>query len=593
MGAGFALETGMMAPVQVKDKVYALRTESVTADQVKLDLRRQSRVCTVTVTPEDLQEKPVEMSEAEQKKLLAKEAEWAKLFGEPKAFLASETEVELKTVLNTDQKAALAKGAQQVFEQLLTAKPQAKKPSLAERCKLEKLEGFIEHVTSRKCRVEVLIRNFVPAYITRLETATDVLKNQLAVNVFHRKFELPMAPRSDEPGTARLDETWNLAPRAVVRGFVQVHQQWFMVLENARLPKNQEAWPLAGGMYPTNLKVEVHHHRSKWTSFHALVTPEASAVSNPLVGSMLVGFSKFHFLLDGKEVTCTDFLRRLADYSNTLDVRVAGNRAVASASASTATVATAEIGWKSLAHVYCMNLDHRPERWEFMQGQFQRLRLPVERFSAVNGRELDVPELAMNGIIAMEALPRYYLPDEQKLFGTDLTAGAIGCALSHMLIWRDIVRRCAEDGVDPRAPFLVIEDDCQFCPEFSESLLLERLSHVPEDWQIVYLGGQDLLRRQHLYEVGKGVRRLYKGFRETTAYVINDAGAKACLEVSVPLHWQIDTHMNDESLREGLKPPKPGHQDHTMHPRGYFLWPGIVAQQREGFPTDVQKMEHD
>ncbi|CAL1164307.1 unnamed protein product, partial [Cladocopium goreaui] len=119
----------------------------------------------------------------------------------------------------------------------------------------EKLEGFIEHVTSRKCRVEVLIRNFVPAYITRLETTTDVLKNQLAVNVFHRKFELPMAPRSDEPGTARLDETWNLAPKAVVRGFVQVHQQWFMVLENARLPKNQEAWPLAGGMYPTNLKV--------------------------------------------------------------------------------------------------------------------------------------------------------------------------------------------------------------------------------------------------------------------------------------------------------------------------------------------------
>ncbi|CAJ1439285.1 unnamed protein product, partial [Effrenium voratum] len=210
------------------------------------------------------------------------------------------------------------------------------------------------------------------------------------------------------------------------------------------------------------------------------------------------------------------------------------------------------IAWKSLAHIYCVNLDHRPERWDFMQRQFQRLRLPAQRFAAVDGRQLDVPDLAMNGIISMEALPRYYLPDEQKLFGTDLTDGAIGCALSHMLIWRDIIRRCTEDGVDPRAPFLVIEDDCQFCPDFSEELLLERLSHVPQDWEIVYLGGQDLLRRQHLYEVGKGARRLYKGFRETTAYLINDAGAKACLEVSVPLFWQIDTHMNDESLREGL-----------------------------------------
>ncbi|CAE6964920.1 unnamed protein product [Symbiodinium natans] len=291
---------------------------------------------------------------------------------------------------------------------------------------------------------------------------------------------------------------------------------------------------------------------------------------------------------------CT--LRRLVSTANTVHRRKARSRLgglAALSSAATAVRPSEAIGWQSLAHIYCMNLDHRPERWEFMQKQFQKLRMPVERFSAVNGRDLDVPELAMNGVIAMEALPRYYLPDEQKLFGTDLTAGGIGCALSHMLIWRDIIQKCAEDGVDPRAPFLVIEDDCEFAQGFSEEVLLERLSHVPQDWEIVYLGGQDLLRRQHLYEVGQGVRRLYKGFRETTAYVINDAGAKACLEVSVPLYWQIDTHMNDESLREGLKPPKPGHADHTMHPRGYFLWPGIVAQQRDGFPTDVQKVEHD
>ena len=26
------------------------------------------------------------------------------------------------------------------------------------------------------------------------------------------------------------------------------------------------------------------------------------------------------------------------------------------------------------------------------------------------------------------------------------------------------------------------------------------------------------------------------------------------LQVCVPMHWQVDTHLNDESLREGLKP---------------------------------------
>jgi len=248
--------------------------------------------------------------------------------------------------------------------------------------------------------------------------------------------------------------------------------------------------------------------------------------------------------------------------------------------------------WSSIERIYCINMDHRPERWKFMQEQFAKLQMPAQRFSAVNGRELDVPRLADAGLIAKEALPRYFLPMDQKLFGTDLTDGGIGCAMSHLLIWRDIVSQCVSGAAAPDASFLVIEDDCQFDPTFSESLLRQRLSSVPDDWQIVYLGGQDLLKRQHQYQVAPGVRRLYKGFRETTAYMINQAGAKACLEVCVPMHWQVDTHLNDESLREGLVPPKPDEKDYTMHPRGYCLHPPIVVQQRDAFPTDVQPCEH-
>lgn len=228
-----------------------------------------------------------------------------------------------------------------------------------------------------------------------------------------------------------------------------------------------------------------------------------------------------------------------------------------------------------------------------MQKQFGKLQLPVERFSAVDGKTLDVPHLAEIGIIAKEAMPRYYLPDEMKLFGTDLTDGGIGCALSHLMIWKDIVNQCAQGTADAKSVFLVVEDDCQFAEGFSESLLQERLSHVPEDWELIYLGGQDLMHKQHMFPAGQGVRRLYKGFRETTAYVVNEAGAKACLEVCVPMYWQVDTHLNDESLRHGLRPPKPGEQEFTMRPRGYCLHPPIVAQNRDGFPTDVQKVEHD
>mmetsp|Transcript_52682 Transcript_52682/g.133749 ORF Transcript_52682/g.133749 Transcript_52682/m.133749 type:complete len:388 (-) Transcript_52682:71-1234(-) len=239
--------------------------------------------------------------------------------------------------------------------------------------------------------------------------------------------------------------------------------------------------------------------------------------------------------------------------------------------------------WKSLRGSYCINLDRRPERWSFMQDHFARLRLPVRRWSAVDGRDLDVEALAEGGLIDRKAMPRYRLPDDVKLFGVDLTAGGIGCALSHMQIWKDVVENYSdEDGW-----FLVVEDDCDFSADFSEEVLAKRLSQVPSDSEMVFLGGQDLMRRQAALEVAPGVRRLYRGFRETTAYLVTVAGCKACLEVSVPMSWQIDTHLteNEVELKDGLS--------YTFKPRGYCLFPPLVEQERSRFKTDVQKQEHD
>merc|ERR1712183_759061 len=90
-----------------------------------------------------------------------------------------------------------------------------------------------------------------------------------------------------------------------------------------------------------------------------------------------------------------------------------------------------KLPWQCFSSVYCVNLDRRPERWNFMTEQFQRLRMPVQRWRAVDGKELDVQHMVDIGIIASQAPPRYQLPDDLKLFCTDLTDGGIGCALSH------------------------------------------------------------------------------------------------------------------------------------------------------------------
>eukprot|EP00418_Pyrodinium_bahamense_P019200 CAMPEP_0179126530 /NCGR_PEP_ID=MMETSP0796-20121207/59897_1 /TAXON_ID=73915 /ORGANISM="Pyrodinium bahamense, Strain pbaha01" /LENGTH=476 /DNA_ID=CAMNT_0020825283 /DNA_START=71 /DNA_END=1498 /DNA_ORIENTATION=+ len=64
-------------------------------------------VCSVTVTAEDLEGKPVELSEAEQRKLAAKEAEWARLFGEPTSTVATADDAKVATVV---QQSALPVG---------------------------------------------------------------------------------------------------------------------------------------------------------------------------------------------------------------------------------------------------------------------------------------------------------------------------------------------------------------------------------------------------------------------------------------------------------------------------------------------------
>ena len=228
--------------------------------------------------------------------------------------VATDADIELAVVKSSAPAATFApsshgsaQAAQAVFSSMLTspavAKDARKKTTLADRCKLSTLSGLIEHATQTTCSLLVEPRNFAPAYITKLTTATDVLFDDLVINAYHRKNELPQAPRSDEPSTVRFDASWGMSGTAAVHGFVKRKNVWFMVLKGAHL-STDSAWPRGAGMYPTNLKPEAHHHRSKWVSFHSLVMPEEPhGTGVPLVGSALVGFPSFRFILDGREIT--------------------------------------------------------------------------------------------------------------------------------------------------------------------------------------------------------------------------------------------------------------------------------------------------
>lgn len=233
---------------------------------------------------------------------------------------------------------------------------------------------------------------------------------------------------------------------------------------------------------------------------------------------------------------------------------------------------------------FVLNLDRRPDKWAHVQQQCKRAKLDrfiaggkIERVSGVDGTTLSIDQLAADGVVTAMGKQRFQLPLEEKLFGMDLTPGALGCALGHRAIWQRVVdenlQRC-----------LILEDDVEWSPKFAR-LIRERWAAVPDDWGIVYFGGLDLLAKGKPPRpfVAEGVRLAYRGHRELTAYVVNAKSAQRCLELSVPMTWQVDTHICEQCVDDPV-----AQDSYIADPKSYVFQPALAIQVTV-FGTDVQK----
>lgn len=121
-------------------------------------------------------------------------------------------------------------------------------------------------------------------------------------------------------------------------------------------------------------------------------------------------------------------------------------------------------GLEGVDCIYLINLDRRPDRLARMQNIFESYDLHVQRFSAVDGKQLTTET-------------------KQALFGpypVRMTNGSIGCLLSHLSILHDAYQRkfkciwVVEDDVD------VLEDPHVFVP------LLRALQKHDSKWDLFF-----------------------------------------------------------------------------------------------------------
>jgi glycosyl transferase family 25 len=105
---------------------------------------------------------------------------------------------------------------------------------------------------------------------------------------------------------------------------------------------------------------------------------------------------------------------------------------------------------RSFSRIVCINLDRRPDRWRRVRTRFARHGIePVERFAAVDGSRVAVPEVWKG------------------------REGAYGCLRSHL----DVVAAARDDRNED---LLVFEDDVEFAPDLGERFA-RAMAQLPDD----------------------------------------------------------------------------------------------------------------
>ena len=97
---------------------------------------------------------------------------------------------------------------------------------------------------------------------------------------------------------------------------------------------------------------------------------------------------------------------------------------------------------KTKYKIFVINLERSESRWKAMRVQLERLGLPYERFSAVDGRE-----------ISDEVLRRHYSAElNRRKYYVDLSRSEIACYISHLRVCEKILSENLDYAI-------ILEDD--------------------------------------------------------------------------------------------------------------------------------------
>lgn len=175
--------------------------------------------------------------------------------------------------------------------------------------------------------------------------------------------------------------------------------------------------------------------------------------------------------------------------------------------------------------IYLINLDRAKERLNFVLPFIEGLGFPVERISAVDGRNISLEDVDYD--------PEEYL----RRFKMYPEPGTIGCALSHMRVW-ELFMQSQYDYA------LIFEDDVQFDPEILKT-------HVDfcvcnnKLWDMVFF---ELIHRGWPVEILKtdsdhALCTYLANVQHAGCYLISRKAAQRLIDNFYPIRMPVDHYM--------------------------------------------------
>jgi GR25 family glycosyltransferase involved in LPS biosynthesis len=190
----------------------------------------------------------------------------------------------------------------------------------------------------------------------------------------------------------------------------------------------------------------------------------------------------------------------------------------------------------NINEIYVINLKKRPERLELFKKNYKLIH-DYKIIDAIDGNELIHDKEYIDTIVGTQAkktLHDFYKYNIIRKYHYELSSyGAIGCYLTHINIWNEIIKSNKQNA-------LIFEDDAKVSNIYYFDLN-KRLKLLPNDWDIYLLINPDFC---YLKKPVKNNRNLFKvkRFFLLHAYIININACKKIIEKTIkqPRHYQTN-----------------------------------------------------